>query len=245
MPARAVPLRAPFAVLCVLLLAGPAAAAPRSPVVVELFTSQGCSACNAADEAPASFDGRKDVLALTFPVDYWDYLGWRDTYAQPAFTNRQKAYAMALDQREVFTPQVVVQGAAQTGRAAPKQSLAEAAEALVRKVAKTRPPGPSVRLLRRGKVAIGAGRVPHGGADVWLVRYQSSPPGVAVTAGDNHGQTVRYHNVVRELDRLGGWTGRPHVYQEPQAVAGDLKTAILVQAKSGGRILAVLAPDLN
>src|SRR5579872_3636075 len=83
MSARAATLRAPFAIFCALLLVSPAAGAQRSPVVVELFTSQGCSACAAADETPASFEGRKDILALTFPVDYWDYLGWRDTYASP------------------------------------------------------------------------------------------------------------------------------------------------------------------
>src|SRR5579872_4118577 len=128
MSARAATLRAPFAIFCALLLVSPAAGAQRSPVVVELFTSQGCSACAAADETPASFEGRKDILALTFPVDYWDYLGWRDTYAQPAFSDRQKAYAKALGLREVFTPQVVVDGIAQAGRTAPKQSLADAAE---------------------------------------------------------------------------------------------------------------------
>jgi hypothetical protein len=240
---RAAALRAPFLAFCALLLAGaPAWAAARQPVVMELYTSQGCSACTGADDLPAGLEAHKDVLALTFPVDYWDYLGWRDTFAQPAFSERQKAYAKALGAREVFTPQVVVDGLAQTGKAAPGQSLMESTEALIHTAAKAHARGPSVRLLRRGKVQVGAGRAPRGGADVWLVRYEAAPPETAITTGENQGRTVRYHNVVRELDRLGTWSGRPHIYSQPQASAGDLKSAILVQAKDGGRILAVLAP---
>lgn len=243
---RPAALRAPFAAAFALLLAGgPVWAAPRQPVVAELYTSQGCSACAAANDLPAGLEGRKDVLALTFPVDYWDYLGWRDTFAQPAFSDRQKAYAKALGEREVFTPEVVVNGVAQTGKAAPGQSLMESTEGLIRKAAKARATGPSIRLPRRGKVEVGAGRAPRSGADVWLVRYQASPPETAVTTGENQGRTVRYHNVVRELDHLGVWTGRTRAYDEPQASAGDLKSAVLVQAKNGGRILAVFAPDAN
>jgi hypothetical protein len=243
---RAAALRAPFAAACALLIAGgPAWAASRQPVVVELYTSQGCSACTSADDLTASLDGRKGVLALTFPVDYWDYLGWRDTFAQPAFSDRQRAYAKALGEREVFTPQVVVNGLAQTGKAEPGQSLTESTQALIQKAAKARARGPTIRLLHRSKVAVGASRAPVGGADVWLVRYEAAPPETAVTAGENQGRAVRYHNVVRELDRLGSWSGRAHVYIEPQASAGNLKSAVLVQAKDGGRILAVLAQTTN
>src|SRR5208337_3152306 len=85
----------------------------RPPVVVELFTAQGCSSCGKADAYLAGLVGRKGVLVLTFGVDYWDYLGWKDTFAKPEFTDRQRAYAKRFDVAEVFTPQVVVDGRAQ------------------------------------------------------------------------------------------------------------------------------------
>ena len=90
-------------------LVGAAVAAP--PVaVVELFTSQGCSSCPPADEILGELSKRQDVLALTFPVDYWDYLGWKDTLAHPLFTKRQRAYAHARGDRQVYTPQAIVNG---------------------------------------------------------------------------------------------------------------------------------------
>ena len=214
----------------------------QTPVVVaELFTSQGCATCTAADALPADLAERKGVLALTFPVDYWDYLGWRDTYAQPAFSDRQKAYARALGVREVYTPQVVVDGVSQTGAAPTGQSLADSTDGLILKAARTQRSGPAIAFLRHDQVRVGAGPSPRGGAEVWLVRYQAGPAEVAVTSGENRGRTVRYRNVVRELERLGPWTGQAKVYDQPQASAGDLKSAVLVQAKGGGPILAALS----
>lgn len=218
-----------------------AAAAPRRPVVAEIYTSQGCSACASADDLASDLDGRKDVLVLTFPVDYWDYLGWSDTFAQPAFSQRQRAYAKALGLREVSTPQLVIDGLGQSGKTEPGQSLAQSTDVLIQKAAKARRAGPSIR-QSRGKVQVGAGAAPRGGAAVWLVRFRAAPSDVPVTAGENRGKIVRYHNVVRELDRLGSWNGRTRTYVAPQASEADLKSAILVQAKGDGRILAVLAP---
>ena len=88
-------------------------ATAKRPVVVELFTSQGCGACTRANALVADLAERPDVLALTFPVDYWDYLGWKDTFARPEFSARQRAYMKAAGQREVYTPQVVIDGAPQ------------------------------------------------------------------------------------------------------------------------------------
>src|SRR6201999_106734 len=104
---------------------------------VELFPSQGCGACTKANALVADLAERKDVLALTFPVDYWDYLGWRDTFAKPEFSARQRLYMKAAGQREVFTPQVVVDGAPQ-----PQKTQAEAAPALVKVAAKAHEAGP-------------------------------------------------------------------------------------------------------
>ena len=92
------------------LLGGAAAAAPRTPVVVELFTAQGCASCPEADRLLDAMTQRKGVVALMLPVDYWDYLGWADTFAQPTFTERQRAYAHRLKVREIYTPEIVVDG---------------------------------------------------------------------------------------------------------------------------------------
>src|SRR5271154_5795969 len=92
--------------LCLAALAGPACA--RTPVVVELFTSQGCASCVKSGELVGELATRAHVIALTFPVDYWDYLGWQDTFAKPEFTDRQRAYLKTLALRDVYTPEVVV-----------------------------------------------------------------------------------------------------------------------------------------
>jgi hypothetical protein len=217
----------------------PASAAPakaRTPVVVELFTSQGCSSCVAADKLVDDISGKPGVLALTLAVDYWDYLGWNDTFAKPEFSARQKAYMKRLALRDLYTPQVIVDGVGQAPGADGKKI-----DALIEKARQQRAPGPKLRLLRHAKVQVGPGVAPKGGADVWLVRYDPAVQEVAVKSGENRGQTLAQKNVVRELTRLGAWTGRQRIYAIPPADGGKgLKTAVLVQAAHGGRILAVL-----
>jgi hypothetical protein len=223
---------------CVLIL--PAGASAKAtghrPVVVELFTSQGCSACTTANALVADLAERGDVLALTFPVDYWDYLGWKDTFAKPDFSARQRAYQKALGLREVYTPQLMVDGAAQVGKASPAK-----ASTLIKAAAKAHRPPPEMR-ISRGRLTIGPGRFPAGGADVWLVRYEGQPQETAVKDGENRGVTVIYRNVVRELTRLGAWSGQARAYALPDESAddADLKSAVLLQAKASGRILGVL-----
>jgi hypothetical protein len=224
--------------LCLASPAGPALAKDQRPAVVELFTSQGCSACTKANALIADLADRKDVLALTFPVDYWDYLGWKDTFAKPEFSARQRAYLKAVGQREVFTPQVVVDGAPQADR-----SAVDKAPELIKAALKAAPPEPDIR-LSPGQVAVGSGPAPEGGADVWLVRYEAQPQETEVKDGENRGVTVVYRNVAVGLQRLGTWTGRPHAYVLPKASAkdGEVKLAVLLQARAGGRILGALKP---
>ena len=226
--------------LCLASPAGPALAKEsQRPVVVELFTSQGCGACTKANALIADLAGRKDVLALTFPVDYWDYLGWKDTFAKPEFSARQRAYMKAAGQREVFTPQVVVDGAPQGDR-----SAVDKAPELVKAALKAAPPEPQIQLAH-GRVAVGSGPAPEGGADVWLVRYLAQPQETEVKAGENRGVMVVYRNVAVGLQRLGAWTGRPQVYalpKAPPAKDGDVKLAVLLQAHADGRILGALKP---
>jgi len=219
---------------CALLPAAASAAPARQPVVVELYTSQGCSSCAGADELLNGLADKPGVLALTLAVDYWNYLGWTDTFARPEFTARQKAYMQKLALREVYTPQIVVDGRAQAAGADAKE-----VDSLIRKARREKRAAPHIRLLRHGRLRVGPGRSPSGGADVWLVRYDPSLQEVAVDKGENRGRTLQQRNVVRQLVKLGRWRGRTHTFTLPPAPKGrPLKTAVLLQVPEGGRILA-------
>ncbi|MFC3071378.1 DUF1223 domain-containing protein [Phenylobacterium soli] len=223
------------ALLGLILLALPAAAAAKTPVVVELYTAQGCGACGDANAYAAKLAEQKGVLVLTFPVDYWDYLGWADTFAKPEFAERQKAYVAKLSLHEPYTPQVVVDGRVQASGA-----KTEKVERLVKEAAKAGHNPPDIRFIAAGRrVDVGSGRPPKGGAEVWLVRYDPREQDVAVKSGDNKGQTIVQKNVVREVKRLGAWKGRPVAFRLPKRTDEGLKTVVIVQAAKGGRILGV------
>src|SRR5579871_1633383 len=161
--------KAALAVLFSLALAAAgrlfAAAPPHATVLVELFTSQGCSSCVNSGALISALDQRPHVLALTFPVDYWDYLGWRDTLAKPEFTERQRIYMHALALRDVYTPQVVVDGRLQAA-AVDRATL----EKLIRQVQRPADVVPTVA-VNKSWLSVARGAAPAGGAVVWLVRY--------------------------------------------------------------------------
>jgi hypothetical protein len=200
-------------------------------VVVELFTAQGCASCNQANQLVAKIAKRPDVIALTWSVDYWDYLGWKDTFAQPEFTARQRAYGRRLGPRDVYTPQVVVDGAAQVSG-----DDADSVEASIHKAEHGARQPPKIRFLPGGRVKVGEATSNQGTADVWLVRYDPHEQGVRVTAGDNRGAVVVHQNVVRQLLRLGTWTGRPKTYKAPPAEEKGLNSVVIVQGVRGGPI---------
>ncbi len=220
-------------------LSGTAAlAAPaKTPVVVELFTAQGCAPCVKANEMVADMADRPGVLPLTFSVDYWDYLGWADTYAKPAFAERQRAYVSRLQLRDPYTPQVVIDGRAQASGAKPQD-----VDKLIREAAEAGRNPPDMLMREDGKVAVGSGPSPRGGGEVWLVRYDPKPTEVQVKRGDNRGETIVYRNAVRDVVRLGAWTGRPRIYSVPAGDDAGLESVVLVQAAKGGRVIAVLRP---
>ncbi len=209
-------------------LVAPAQAETR-PVVVELFTSQGCSSCPPADAVLAELAGRKDVLALGFHVDYWDSLGWKDSLSAPGSTARQHDYATQFGKREVYTPQIVVDGERQlvgSHREAVLEAIAQAAPQSVAPVAFA-PDGRSV--------SIGAGA---GQGKILLVRYirnRSTP----VQRGENAGSMARDVNGVETLKTIGEWTGQA-VDLPVEPVAANHGVAVLVQG-SDGRILGAAA----
>jgi hypothetical protein len=227
-------IRSISAVLVAAALSQTAAARERAPVVIELFTAQGCSACPKANVLLDSYADRSHVIALTFPVDYWDYLGWRDTFAQPAFTERQRAYTDRLKLRSLTTPEFVIDGAREASG-----SDGAKIDQMIESSSGGSEPAPRIHLLRHGgRVRISAGAKPVHGADVWLIRYDPSLQEVKVKTGDNKGKVVSARNIVEELDRLGPWSGHARTYVLPKASAPSLKSAILVQGAKGGRILA-------
>jgi hypothetical protein len=215
-----------------LALATPAGAADRAhPTVVELFQSQGCSSCPPANANVMALADRGDLLTLSFGVDYWDDLGWKDTFAQPRFTQRQRAYAVSLRHDNVFTPQVVINGRVDGVGADPRE-LTHLIQAGDRGEG-----GPSVT-LRPGVVEVGAGAAPSVGADIVLVRYDPRIVQVAIRRGENGGKTLPHRNVVRELVRLGRWSGAATRLALPPASDPALATAILIQTSGAGPILA-------
>ena len=209
-----------------LALSAPSMAQPLT--VVELFTSQGCSSCPPANANLARLAGRPDILALSFGVTYWDDLGWKDTFASKAYTDRQWDYAHGLRHANVATPQVVINGR----RDVVGNNLAE-----IEKAATSLPAGPALTLTADA-VAIAAGPRLARPAQVWLVRYDPNTVQVPVKRGENTGKTLPHRNVVRELTKLGAFDGAPLTLRLPPPRRPDLRTAILVQSGPGGPILA-------
>ena len=181
--------------------------------VVELFTSQGCSSCPPADKLAAEMTKDPRNLVLSFNVDYWDYIGWKDTLADPAYTARQKAYASARGDGHVYTPQAVLGGlghAVGSDRDEIEVGIkAAAARGALSVPVKLTPQGGGV------KVDVGEGAANAGGG-VWLIRIERQKT-VNVGRGENSGHSLTYTNVVRSLVKLGDWTGK--------AVSFDLTAA--------------------
>ena len=203
------------------------AASLQNPAVVELFTSQGCSSCPPADANLIPLAKRPDVLALSFHVTYWDRLGWKDTFDQQAFTQRQSDYEAPLRESGSFTPQVVVDGRMDT--------IGNVRADIENLIAKShRADAPQIALMGNS-VSVGEGM---GTADVWLVRYDPRVVQIPISRGENAGTTQPQVNVVHALTNLGGWHGAKMQFVLPPAPSG-LKTAVLLQKPHGGEIIAV------
>ncbi len=222
-----------------LAAAGTARAADAThPTVVELFQSQGCSSCPPANANVLAIAGRPDILALSWQVTYWDDLGWKDTFDDPAFTRRQQDYAQAFGRSEVFTPEVVV-----NGRSDVVGSDRDELAGLIRRNDRG-DSGPLVA-LSGDRVTVsgpgsgsGSGSGPAASGIVELVRYDPRIIQVPVERGENAGRTLPHRNVVRQVALLGRWTGQTRSYALPPAREPGLKTAVLVQSGPGGAILA-------
>lgn len=207
-------------------------AAGQQPLtVVELFTSQGCSSCPPANANLIKVSDRKDVLALSFAVTYWDYLGWKDTNGKQEFTDRQVAYEPPLRQPGPYTPQMVFNGTTTT--------VGFNLDEIERRISEAPPlQGPELA-FEDDHVEIGALNGAEM-ADVWLVSFDPKVQSVPVERGENVGTILQHTHVVRELVHLGAWNGERNSFALPAREA-QLKIAILVQQPHGGKILSALS----
>lgn len=228
-----------------MLCASAAVAEPRA--VVELFTSQGCSSCPAADTVASELARDSSLIVMSLPIDYWDYLGWKDTLALHGHSNRQRAYASSRGDREVYTPQVIVNGSVQV--------LGSDKGAIERAVSQSRKNAATlalpVGLSLNGEaltVAVSQAKDAAARGEVWLCALTRSIP-VSVTRGENSGHTLTYTNVVRRWVKLGDWSGAAQNFNVPLA---DLRAmpdvdsvAVVVQSGNASSPGAMLGASMT
>lgn len=210
------------------------AVAQTNPVVVELFTSQGCSSCPPADKLMHKLAERDDVIALALHVDYWDYIGWKDEYALPGHTDRQKAYAAEGGRRMIYTPQMIVNGTDDVvgARSMELADLITAHKAVPQTVRLNAGRTGSALVVRIEPDA----PLEAAPLDVVLVRF--TPQRHAdITRGENAGRSLTYANVVNSWSHLGEWDGRGPLTLNAE-LDSDLPAVVLVQHKGPGRIVA-------
>jgi len=200
-------------VCAIVAIIRPAHADPRA--VVELFTSQGCSSCPPADKIIGELAKDPSIIALSMPIDYWDYLGWKDTLADARFSARQKAYSQMRGDRDVYTPQVVVNGSLHTigsDRAGIESAInnTKKADGVMSVPVTMTQAGKqitvSVAASNKGPVAA------HG--EVWIGAVSKAVP-ISIGRGENRGREITYHNVVRNLLKVGDWNGNAGSWTVP------------------------------
>jgi hypothetical protein len=211
--------------------------------VVELFTSQGCSSCPPADRILSRLASDPGTLALSFPVDYWDYIGWKDTLATPSYTARQKAYAAARGKDQVYTPQAIVNGLADAV-GSDLEAIEEAEAETAKRSGVLSVPLSVVEHDGKIDVSVGAaGAATPQSAGVYLLALASSRT-VAVQRGENAGSTLTYSNVVRAMTKIGDWNGAALDLQADLSqghLDGADSYAVIVQAGARAQPSAILA----
>jgi hypothetical protein len=230
------------AVVC--SLAAPHSSAQAEPrAVIELFTSQGCSSCPAADKLLGALAADPSLVPISVPIDYWDYLGWKDSLADPRNTARQRAYARTRGDGQVYTPQVVVNGSLHV--------LGSDKAAIEHAIAQSRKNGamsslPVTVALADGQLNVSVPDGREGRAEVWLYGLMKSAT-IAIGRGENKGRTITYHNVVRRWVKLGDWIGKANSWSIPmQTLKGEGidEAAVLVQSGTLEKPKAVLGAAL-
>ena len=215
-----------------LTLAGPVGA-QSNHVLVELYTSQGCSSCPPADALLKQLDERDGVIALALHVDYWDYIGWKDSFGDHKYTLRQEAYAYAAGRNVKYTPQFIVGGTAAVVGSRPIE-VADLINAM-----QVQDHGVRMTLERKGdKLEISARMLGKHSQQmiVQLVRYHPSQS-VSIQRGENAGRTIEYVNIVTEWRQIGAWDGK-NPLKLRENVQGPLPVVVILQAVGPGQVLA-------
>jgi hypothetical protein len=213
------------------------AATPKRPkVLVELFTSQGCSSCPPADKLAGDLVKREDVIVLSYNVDYWDYLGWRDTLAKPEYSQRQYDYARARGDGNVYTPQMVFNGSTHTvgsQRSKVQNAIEESAEL-----------DANIDLKIEGEeisIAIPAASEPLD-ATLWLLAIAPEKT-QGIERGENAGESITYHNVVRNMVPAAMWKGEAYKGMWPRSAImtpDSTQCAAILQLEKTGKVLGVV-----
>jgi hypothetical protein len=199
---------------CGLWIACAAPVAAEQVVVVELYTSQGCSSCPPADDFVAMLASDPRIIPLALHVDYWDYIGWADNFAQAKFTDRQRAYARDIGSRSIYTPQFIIGGMDRIEGYSPEETAEQlhrhlSADAVV-----------DLTVVRQGNsLVIRAVAEPPltSPVRVQIVRYKPQET-VTIERGENAGKTITYHNIVTSWDSVGEWSG-----QEPLSITAPME----------------------
>ncbi|MGH1413024.1 MAG: DUF1223 domain-containing protein [Pelagimonas sp.] len=206
--------------------------AQENPVVVELFTSQGCSSCPPADALLHDLAGRDDVIPLALHVDYWDYIGWKDVFAKAQFTKRQKGYARAGGWRTIYTPQMVINGAEDVVGSRPMKVTD-----LIRKHSKQAPRVDLNVSRSGGKLLITARALQTGEpCDIHIVRYEPLQD-VKITRGENAGRSLTYSHIVKDWQKVARWDGQG-TYQSQLPLKGKGPVVVILQEPGHGAIVA-------
>jgi hypothetical protein len=221
-------------VCAIVAIIRPAHADPRA--VVELFTSQGCSSCPPADKIMGELAKDPSVIALSMPIDYWDYLGWKDTLADARFSARQKAYSQMRGDRDVYTPQVVVNGSVHV-IGSDREGIESAIGATSKADGVMSVPVSMIQAGKQINVSVAAsGKGPvmaHG--EVWICSVSKAVP-ISIGRGENRGREITYYNVVRNLLKVGDWNGSAGNWTVPlENISRDGVDAAVVYVQDGNR----------
>jgi hypothetical protein len=212
--------------------------AEQLPVVVELYTSQGCSSCPPADAIFGELKERDDVIAIALHVDYWDYIGWKDEFGDPVHADRQRTYANKAGRRSIYTPEMIVNGQTDIVGAKPmalSKAIAEHKEASLRM---------TLDAVRNGDTLDVRGTVPTSGAMQMEIHVlQIMPVHLSkITRGENRGNTYEYSNIAHDWRLAGTWDGKSPLDMSLE-VTGDDPIVVLVQEAGGGPIVAAARID--
>ncbi|WP_213773937.1 DUF1223 domain-containing protein [Bradyrhizobium sp. dw_78] len=220
-------------IVAIVAIVRPAHADPRA--VVELFTSQGCSSCPPADRIIGELAKDPSIIALSMPIDYWDYLGWKDTLADSRFSARQKAYSHMRGDRDVYTPQAVINGSVHVV-GSDRVGIEDAITATEKSGGVMSVPVSMAVTNRQINVSVAASRNPavtHG--EVWICSVSKAVP-ISIGRGENGGREITYHNVVRNVLKVGDWNGSPGTWSVPlENISREGVDAAAVYVQDGNR----------